>query len=163
MTKTSPITVGDLAPHVELKDQHGRVRTLSEFLGRPLVVYFYPKNNTPVCTAEACSFRDEFDAFRDMQANVVGISADSVESHAAFARARSLPFVLLSDPDGQARAAFGVPKLLGMFPGRVTYVIDHSGRVVQVVNAAFSAKRHVRDAVKAIRKASPGASTTAGA
>lgn len=147
-----PLGVGDLAPEFTLPDQTGTPRSLSAIrAGRPAVVYFYPKNNTPVCTAEACAFRDEFDDFRTLDAAVIGISADTPESHAAFAKRFNLPFTLLSDARGQASALFGVPKTLGLFAGRVTYVIDAGGTIRRVINSQLQAAKHVREALESLR------------
>lgn len=148
--RSTPLGVGDPIPDVTLPDQHGTPRSLRAMLGRPLVVYFYPADNTPACTLEACTFRDEFEHFCGLNAEVIGISSDSVDSHAAFAKRFNLPFVLLADIDGVARAAFAVPKTLGLFPGRVTYVVDSSGIVRHIITSAINAKRHVREALKSI-------------
>ncbi|MEM9246428.1 MAG: peroxiredoxin, partial [Cyanobacteria bacterium P01_F01_bin.153] len=124
------IAVGDKAPNITLPSQSGTNITLSQFLGKsPVVVYFYPKDDTPGCTMEACGFRDEYQAFQDAGAAVLGISSDSVASHQQFADKHNLPFMLLSDVDGEARSAFGVPNTLWVMPGRVTYVIDKEGIV----------------------------------
>lgn len=152
MSTSKPLGVGDPAPDFSLPDQTGTVRPLSAIrAGGPAVVYFYPKNNTPGCTAEACAFRDEFDDFRTLDAAVIGISHDSPESHAAFAKRFSLPFTLLSDTDGRVRELFGVPKTLGLFPGRVTYVIDAAGVIRKVFNSQLQATRHVRESLEALK------------
>ena len=124
---------------------------LSELLARgPLVVYFYPKDDTPVCTAEACSFRDAYAAFTNFGAQVIGISSDAAASHASFAQRHGLPFPLASDSGGTLRKAFGVPKTLGLLPGRVTYVIDRAGIVRSVFNSMFDAQKHVDAALDAL-------------
>ncbi len=151
--RSRPIAVGDPIPDVTLTDHRGVQRSLSEFRGRPIVVYFYPANNTPACTMEACAFRDEFEHLQGLNAEVVGISGDSVASHADFAKRHNLPFTLLSDEHNHARNAFGVPKTLGLFPGRVTYVIDQQGVVRHITTSALNARRHVRDAIRALANA----------
>jgi peroxiredoxin Q/BCP len=146
-----PLRPGDRAPEFTLRDQHGRERSLAGLRGRPVVLYFYPRDNTPACTAEACTFRDEFQGFRGLDAEIVGVSADSPESHAAFAKAHALPFTLLSDPDDRVRTLFAVPRTLGLFPGRTTYVIDAGGVVRHVFTSQLQAKRHIAEALAALR------------
>lgn len=148
--RTTPIRVGDPIPDVTLLDQHATPRSLRAMLGRPLVVYFYPADNTPACSFEACAFRDEFEHFRGLNAEIIGISSDSVASHAAFAKRFNLPFTLLADTENTARTAFAVPKTLGLLPGRVTYVIDSSGIVRHIISSALNAKRHIREALTAL-------------
>ena len=145
------IAVGDKAPNFTLPSQSGTNITLSQFLGKsPVVVYFYPKDDTPGCTMEACQFRDEYQAFQDAGAAVIGISSDSVSSHQQFADKHNLPFVLLSDVKNEARNAFGVPNTLWVMPGRVTYVIDKEGVVKNVFNNMLDAKAHVAEALKTV-------------
>jgi peroxiredoxin Q/BCP len=118
----------------------------------PLVIYFYPKDDTPGCTKEACSFRDSYESFQDMGARVIGISADDVASHKAFAVKYRLPFDLLSDPGNAVRKQFGVPAdLFGLIPGRVTYVFDRQGVCVKVFNAQLQAEQHMTEALKALQ------------
>jgi peroxiredoxin Q/BCP len=148
-------TVGRPAPDVTLPDQDGTTVSLSSLQGDWVVVYFYPKDDTPGCTAESCSFRDNFEAFTDAGAKVVGISSDSVESHKAFAAKHALPFTLLADTDGAARKAFGVNKTLGLLPGRVTYVIDPAGVVRHKFSSQFKPKAHIDEALDVIRAGSP--------
>ena len=127
MTK---IQVGDRAPDFSATTQDGQRICLHDFLGKKaLILFFYPKDGTPVCTKEACAFRDSYDKFLEAGAEVIGISSDSDQSHRGFADRHHLPFPLISDADGSLRTAFGVPKTLGLIPGRVTYVIDESGIV----------------------------------
>ncbi|MEZ4453728.1 MAG: peroxiredoxin [Nannocystaceae bacterium] len=146
------LTVGQSAPEFSLLDQDGNSVTLAALRVRgPVVVYFYPKDETPGCTAEACSFRDHYAAFTDAGAQVVGISSDTVDSHKAFAEHHRLPFVLLSDPGGQVRKRFGVPKTLGLLDGRVTYVIDRGGVVRHVFSSQLRAKRHIQEALAVVQ------------
>lgn len=143
------LKVGDNAPDFALKDQNGKTVALKELKGKKnLVIYFYPKDETPGCTAEACSFRDQYEDFREADAEVIGISQDSVDSHKNFSANRKLPFILLSDPDNVVRKSYGVPSsFLGLMPGRVTYVIDKKGVVKHVFNSQIQAKKHVSEAL----------------
>jgi thioredoxin-dependent peroxiredoxin len=150
MTK---IQVGDRAPDFSATTQDGQQVCLNDFLGKKaLILFFYPKNGTPVCTKEACAFRDSYDQFLEAGAEVIGISSDSDQSHRAFADRHHLPFPLISDADGSLRTAFGVSKTLGLIPGRVTYVIDESGIVQLIFRAQFASEQHVRQALAAVRK-----------
>jgi peroxiredoxin Q/BCP len=119
---------------------------------KPLVIYFYPKDNTPGCTAEACSFRDQYEDFKDLGAEVIGISSDSVSSHQQFSEQYKLPFILLSDNDKKIKTLFGVPSgLFGLLPGRVTYVTDKNG-VIQMIFDSVLATKHIPKALQAIKK-----------
>jgi peroxiredoxin Q/BCP len=146
------IGVGDRAPDFDIAlSGSARVR-LTDFLASgPVVLFFYPKDDTPGCTAEACSFRDAYAAFTDNGAQVVGISSDSAQSHAVFAEKHGLPYPLASDPGGAVRKAYGVPKALGLLPGRVTYVIDRGGVVRSVFNSMFLPQKHVAEALDTLK------------
>jgi peroxiredoxin Q/BCP len=140
--------IGDRAPDFELFDQEGKPFRLHERCAEgPLVLYFYPKDETPGCTAEACAFRDQYEDFTAAGARVVGVSSDSVDSHRAFAARHRLPFTLLADPGGKLRAAFGVPKTLGLLDGRVTYVLDRSAVIRHAFSSQIQARRHVKEAL----------------
>ena len=152
------IKEGDRAPELVLKDQNGKIVNTSDLKGKGwLVVYFYPKDETPGCTAQACTFRDSYEDLSDAGATVVGISSDSVESHRDFASHHNLPFILLSDSEGEARKAFGVPRSMGLLPGRVTYVIDRDGIVRMIFNSQIRAADHVKKVLNFIRSDQPGA------
>lgn len=127
----APVAAHDPAPAFEAPDQSGRIRTLAEFRGRAVVLYFYPRDGTPGCTEEACAFRDAWDRLEEAGAVVVGVSTDDVDSHRAFAREHELPFPLLADPEGRIADAYGVDRSLG-FVRRVTFVIDGGGVVRRV-------------------------------
>jgi thioredoxin-dependent peroxiredoxin len=145
------IDVGDPAPEFALKSQDGEVVRLSELLSRgSVVVYFYPKDRTPGCTAEAGAFRDSYARFGELGAEVVGISSDSVDSHKGFANDCNLPFKILSDAGGEVRKRFGVPSSMGLLPGRVTYVIDRGGTVRYVFSSQLHATRHVEEALESL-------------
>ena len=148
----SGVGVGDRAPDFTLPDQLGEPVRLGELVGKKnVVLYFYPKDATPGCTAEARAFRDAYDTFTAADAEVVGVSSDSIKSHKRFAAKHQLPFRLLSDRDGAVRALYGVERTLGILPGRVTYVIDRDGVVQHVYSSQLAATRHVREARQALR------------
>jgi peroxiredoxin Q/BCP len=147
-----PLREGDLAPNFSLQTQTGERWELRTALERgPVLLYFYPKDETPVCTAEACGFRDRYADFGNYGVQIVGVSRDSTAAHKSFAENHRLPFQLLSDPDGQARRLFGVKKTLGLFDGRVSFLIDRSSKIRLVFSSAFSAKAHVERALDAAR------------
>ena len=148
------IQAGDTAPDFTLPSQSGEPVRLGDRLGqRVVVLYFYPKDNTPGCTAEACAFRDSYEVFTDAGAEVIGISSDSAARHAAFAGQHQLPFTLLSDQGGKIRKLYGVPPaVLGLLPGRVTYVIDRQGTVRHVFGSMTSIGQHVSDALEIVRQ-----------
>jgi peroxiredoxin Q/BCP len=146
------ITVGALAPDFEGVDQTGKRVRLASFRGKQAVVlYFYPKDDTPVCTIEACGFRDAYQHFVDAGAVVIGVSGDDDASHRRFADKHALPFVLLSDADRRIRDAYGVKKTLGLLDGRVTFVIDKDGRVRLRFQNAFNGPKHVAQALAVLR------------
>ena len=151
------IRAGDKAPDFTLPSQSGeRVRLYDRLGERVVVLYFYPKDNTPGCTAEACAFRDSHEVFTDAGAEVIGVSSDSVDRHAAFAGKHKLPFTLLSDKGGQVRKSYGVPAVLGMVPGRVTFVIDREGTVRHSFNSMTNIGQHVSDALRIVRELQAG-------
>jgi thioredoxin-dependent peroxiredoxin len=145
------VAVGDRAPDFTLPDQNDNPVTLSDHLGqRAIVLYFYPKDDTPGCTAEACSCRDSYQVFQDAGAEVIGVSSDTTESHQQFAAKYHLPFILVSDADGALRKRYGVPLTMGMFPGRVTYIIDREGIVRHIFSSQIQAEKHVTEALKTL-------------
>jgi peroxiredoxin Q/BCP len=151
------IQVGDQAPDFTLPTQAGENFRLQDHIGeRVTVLYFYPKDNTSGCTAEACAFRDSYEVFTDAGADVIGVSSDSVDRHAGFADKHSLPFTLLSDQGGRVRKAYGVPGVLGVIPGRVTYVIDRSCVVRHVFSSLTNIDGHVNDALRVVRELQAG-------
>lgn len=145
------VNIGDTAPDFELKDKDGNIVKLSDFRGeKSVVVYFYPKDETPGCTAQACSFRDSYQDFTDAGAEVIGISSDGSSSHAGFAENHRLPFILLSDLTGKVRKSYGAYDLLGLIPGRVTFVIDKQGKVIHKFDSQLSPKKHIQESLTAI-------------
>jgi peroxiredoxin Q/BCP len=148
------LAVGDRAPDFTLPGgPDGKNVTLRELLVKgPVVVFFYPKDDTPGCTVEACGFRDSYDAFAGAGAEVVGISSDSVASHDRFASKHKLPMTLLSDADGKVRAAYGVKATLGLFPGRATFVVDSAGFVRHVFVSQLRVESHVQKALEVVKR-----------
>ena len=151
------ISVGDKDPDFTLPSQSGEQVHLYDRIGeRVVVLYFYPKDETTGCTAEACAFRDSHEVFSEAGAEVIGISSDSVDKHAAFADHHKLPFTLLSDAGGKVRKLYRVPAALGLIPGRVTYVIDRDGTVRLVINSMMNIGGHVNDALDVVKKLQAG-------
>lgn len=136
---------------ITLPDQDGQNVHLDDLIGQgPVVLYFYPADDTPGCTRQACTFRDQYEDFEELGATVIGVSSDSPGKHQRFRERHDLPFTLLSDPSGVLRQRLGVPKTLGIV-GRVTFVIDVEGTVVKVFKSQIQAMRHVREALEALR------------
>lgn len=150
-----PLAVGDRAPLFKATLQDGSTFDLADVIGtKAVVLFFYPKDNTPVCTKEACAFRDSYEQFRDAGAEVIGVSSDSTASHQAFAARHRLPFPIISDADRSLRRLYGVPTPLGFLPGRTTYVIDKQGVIRLMFSALLASDEHVRQALAAVRDAS---------
>lgn len=153
MNDTTRVSVGDAAPDFTLPDHTGTPVRLGEVIGRNTVVlYFYPKDQTPGCTLEARAFRDSYDQFTAAGAEVIGVSADSIAAHRRFVRKQGLPFRLLSDKDGAVRRLYGVRQTLGIMPGRVTYVIDSAGIVRHIYSSQLRARNHSRESLEAVRE-----------
>ncbi|BAZ32331.1 peroxiredoxin [Cylindrospermum sp. NIES-4074] len=148
-----PIKVGDTAPDFALPAQNGSTVSLRDFRGKQAVVlYFYPKDDTPGCTAESCAFRDQYEVFKAAGAEVIGVSGDSKESHQQFAAKHKLPFILLSDKGDQVRKLYGATTAFGFIPGRVTYVIDQEGIVQYVFDSMLNFKGHVEETLKTLQQ-----------
>lgn len=146
------IQVGDSFPVISLQNQDDKTINLFDFKGQPLVVYFYPKDDTPGCTAEACSFRDQFADFQDAGVLVFGISGDSPKSHKRFQEKHRLPFDLLSDKGNKVRKQLGIKSsFLGLLPGRVTFILDKNGVICHTFSSQFDAKKHVKEALTVIK------------
>jgi peroxiredoxin Q/BCP len=149
---TQLLAVGDTAPNFRLPTENGSYVSVADFLGKKnVVVYFYPKDFTQGCTAEACSFRDSYESFKDLGAEVIGISSDSQNSHRDFAQQHHLPFILLSDVDGSVRKAYEVKKTLGLFAGRVSFVIDKKGVIRHIFSSQTRATAHVGEALNILK------------
>ena len=147
------VKIGDKAPDFTLQSNKGGSVTLSEFFGKKMVVlFFYPMDESPVCSREAEAFRDNHDAFNELDAEVIGISSQSVESHKEFARHHKLPYVLLSDTDNRVRKLYGVSISLGIVPGRVTYVIDKEGTIKHIFSSQLHPAKHAKEALRALRE-----------
>ncbi len=146
------LRAGDKAPRFTLDNQNGEAISLEDYLGKQaLVIYFYPKNFTPGCVAEACSFRDSFQGFKDSGAIVFGVSSDNVQSHAKFSKRYKLQFSTLSDPQGKIRKLYEVKSdLLGLLPGRETFVIDKAG-VIRMRFNSMQASKHIDKALTMIK------------
>jgi peroxiredoxin Q/BCP len=152
--KMEKLDSGSTVPSFELKDQHGHLFKLDSVLGKKnLVIYFYPKDDSPGCTKEACSFRDQFEVFEEVDAVIIGISGQSVESHLEFARKHRLNYTLLSDPGNKVRRLFGVPaNFFGLIAGRVTYIINKEGKVIYIFNSQIQAEKHVEEALRILQE-----------
>ncbi len=145
--------LGECVPDVTLPLVGAESRRLANvYRDRPVVLFFYPKNNTTLCTKEACAFRDQYEDFKDAGAEVIGVSSDGGAAHEKFATKYNLPFLLLSDRGGVVRKQYGVPATLGLLPGRVTFVIDKNGVVQRTFNSQLQATKHVSEAIEALRK-----------
>jgi len=146
-----PLAVGDSAPDFTGTDQLGSAFRLSDHRGRFVVVFFYPKDFTPACTAQSCAFRDAFVELTAAGAILLGVSGDTHASHVSFAQKHKLPYPLLSDADGAIRRAWRVPRsLLGLVPGRVTYVVNPQGLISMVFSSQFRASEHAQRALAAV-------------
>ena len=152
----SLLKVGDKAPDFTLRNSEGEEISLTSLIGKKnIVLYFYPKDETPGCVKEACSFRDQYEDFTDAGAEVVGVSNDSVNSHKKFIANRRLPFILLSDPGGKVSKKYGCkPGLFGLLPARVTFIIDRQGIIRNVFESQFNVDRHVSEALEVIKSLS---------
>jgi len=148
------IKIGDKIPEIVLKNQNGNSFNLkTETAGKNVVLFFYPKDDTPGCTAQACAFRDQFEDFAEANAAVIGISGQSVESHKKFAEKHRLTYTLLSDEGNKIRKKFGVPtNFFGLLPGRVTYVIDKSGKVIYIFNSQSRIEEHIASTLEILNK-----------
>ncbi len=145
------LKIGDQIPSFSLKDQNGNIRT-SNKLNRSLVLFFYPRDDTPGCTIEACGFRDKYDLFKILGAEVWGISNGSAQSHLGFASKNKLQYPLLCDQNNILRKRFGVPKTLGFIEGRVTYIINSEGIIKHIFEDLLNGPAHIKEAIKALKK-----------
>ncbi|KAK5577519.1 hypothetical protein RB653_002462 [Dictyostelium firmibasis] len=151
-TKMTKLTVGDRAPDFTAPDKDGKSYSLKDFADKILVLYFYPKDSTPGCTKEACSFRDNYEQFTDAGAVVVGISSDGAESHSKFSAKYRLPFTLLTDNKGEIAKSYGVKKELLLIPGRSTFIIDKNQNIVLIHSSLLNAESHITESLKVIEK-----------
>jgi peroxiredoxin Q/BCP len=150
-TNSQRLTVGDKAPVFSLQDQNGKTFNIADHIGKQmLVIYFYPKDESMVCTKQACAFRDSFDEFTKAGAMVIGINGGTVASHKAFADHYKLPFTLLSDPGNKVYNLFGVKGKL-FLSGRETFVVDRTGKVVYQYDSMLEGKQHAIDALSYVK------------
>jgi len=146
------IVPGSKAPLFTLPDSDGHQINLSDFIGKQnLVVFFYPKDESYGCTKEACSFRDSYDEFKEVGAEVIGISSDDETSHSSFAAHHKLPFILLSDKDSKVASLYGIRKSMGILPGRVTFVIDKEGIIRMNYSSQINFRKHIDEALELIK------------
>jgi len=153
MKKTNHLTIGSLAPDFTLNSNLGTVFNLKKSLGKKIIVlFFYPKNNTPGCTKESIMFRDSFHQFQNYNAELIGISSDTVESHCDFISKYNLPFILLSDPNNKVRKLYSSYFFLNLFPGRDTFIIDQNGVIQYIFSSQFKINQHIIKALKIVKK-----------
>ncbi len=145
------LKIGDQIPSFSLKDQNGNVRT-SYKSNKPLVLFFYPKDDTPGCTIEVCGFRDKYDLFKILGAEVWGISNGNTQSHLKFANKNKLQYPLLCDQNNTLRKQFGVPKSLGLIEGRVTYIINSQGKIIHIFEDLLNGPAHIKEAIRALKE-----------
>ena len=143
---------GDIAPNFALKDQNGKIRKSSDLRNKILILFFYPKDNTPGCTIEACGFKKEIKAFKDLGAEIWGVSGDNEESHRQFASKNNISYPLLSDNKNILRQKFFVPKVFGLIPGRVTFIIDKNKIIRHVFSDLLNASAHIKEALKIVKE-----------
>ena len=150
----SDIKVGSNVPVFSLPDQAGKNFDIKDYIGKKnLVIYFYPKDDTPGCTKEACSFRDQFQGFADNDAMVIGISAQNPESHRKFIEKYKLNFTLLCDIDGKVKNMFGAKNSLGgLLPARITYVVNKQGKIIYIFNSQTEPTKHVDEALRILKE-----------
>jgi thioredoxin-dependent peroxiredoxin len=141
-----------MVPDVTLESDEGSVKLREIIANKVIVLYFYPKDETPGCTAQACAFRDAYQDFTDAGADVIGVSSDSSSSHDSFKQHHRLPFRLLSDPGGKAAAAMGVKKTLGILPGRVTFIIDQNGDIAHQFSSQLQVGKHIKEALAVVKR-----------
>ena len=145
------LKIGDKIPPFSLLDQNGTIRTTYK-INKPLVLFFYPKDDTPGCTIEACGFRDKYDLFKILGAEVWGISNGDAQSHLDFANKNNLQYPLLCDLKNILRRKFGIPKTLGFIEGRVTYIINQEGRIIHIFEDLLNGPAHIKEAIRALKK-----------
>ncbi len=142
---------GHKAFDFSLNNQDGKAVSLQDFSNQSVVVFFYPKDFTPGCTQQVCGFRDQYATFQDAGVAVIGISGDDGQSHRKFADQHNVPFYILSDIGNQVRNAWGVPKTLGLLPGRVTYVLDKDHVVRHIFSSQLNVDEHIKQALEVIQ------------
>tara|TARA_Y100001968_G_C19360289_1_gene719380 strand:+ start:761 stop:1219 length:459 start_codon:yes stop_codon:yes gene_type:complete len=146
------LKVGCKIPNFSLVDQSGNLRSNNELKGKPFVLFFYPKDDTPGCTIEACGFRDKYDLFKVLGAEVWGISNGESSSHLEFANKNNLQYPLLCDTNNSLRREFGVPKFLGLLEGRVTYIVDSKGELRHIFEDLLNGPAHIKEALRVLKE-----------
>ena len=146
------LKVGDKAPDFSLPSSNDGTVRRSQFLGTNVVIFFYPMDESPVCSKEAEAFRDTYESFKELEAEVIGISSQTVDSHKSFAKRHRLPFILLSDSDNKVRKLYGVTSTLGVVPGRATFVIDKEGIVKYIFSSQWQPAKHAKEAYRALER-----------
>ena len=147
------LKTGNKAPDFTLQSSSGESFTLSKSFGKTsIVLFFYPKDFSPGCTTEVCTFRDSYSVFKEAGAEVIGISSDSIESHKGLIKEHKLPFNLLSDNKGDVRKLYKIKNSGGVIPGRVTFVLDKNGVIQYMFSSQFEAKKHVEETLKIVKK-----------
>ncbi len=146
------IKEGELFPTFTLKDENGNDFDLNRLIGvENIVLYFYPKDETPGCTKQACSFRDSFHEFQKLNCTIIGISNDTHRSHNSFKKNHQLQFKLLSDHKGIIRKKIGIPKdIFGLIPGRCTFVINKKGVIIKIIRSSINMQKHINEALKTL-------------
>ena len=146
------LKVGDIAPDFSLLDEHGLPVSLKDYLGKKIVIlYFYPKDFTPGCTAEACSFRDDYKIYRDKDAVVIGVSFDSIDSHSKFSNEYKLPFSILSDRNKEVAKTYGALGIGGILTKRMTFIINKDGKITHIF-PKVDVKHHSEEVMKALEE-----------
>ena len=149
------MNLGDELPSLELNDENGQPRNLKDWIGKPSVFFFYPKDETPGCVAEVCAFRDAYEDFMELGAEVIGISADSEESHRKFKERRRLPFTLLTDANKIGEKAFGIKRsMFGLIPVRITFIFDEKGKMIHEFDSHLNPTGHMTEALEALKNIS---------
>jgi peroxiredoxin Q/BCP len=154
MTGLTTLKAGDKAPDFSLSSSAGMPVRLSQFLGTNVIIFFYPMDESPVCSREAEAFRDRYESFKKLGAEVIGISSQDVDSHKSFAKRHRLPFILLSDPDNKVRKLFGIASMLGVVPGRATFVINKEGIIELVFSSQWQPTKHAKEALHTLKRQS---------
>lgn len=146
------LKLGDPLPDFSLKNQDNQMIRSQQFIGKNLILFFYPKNETPVCTIEACAFEENYNEFQSLDAEVVGISGDSVASHKNFAKNRGLTYNLLSDEEKEVQQLFGIKKkLFGLSSERTTFIFDNTGHLVKTIESQLNGKKHIKESLLALK------------
>jgi peroxiredoxin Q/BCP len=150
--KKKPLEIGDSLPDFSVIDQDGHEVSNDSIRGKNVVLFFYPRDNSPICTSQACAFRDSYEDFLEFDCEVIGISSDNVKSHKNFSKKLKLPFRLVSDENNSLREKFGVPSnLMGLLPGRVTYIADKNGIIQFIFNSQLNGRKHVKQAIRFLK------------